>query len=54
MLTKMPEEIVLHAPFTPFGPAPGYEVNVSVIPALAAQAASTGVNTVWVAGTMGV
>eukprot|EP00035_Acanthoeca_spectabilis_P016206 m.327981 g.327981 ORF g.327981 m.327981 type:complete len:305 (+) comp16496_c0_seq30:303-1217(+) len=53
MLTKMPEEIVLHAPFTPFGPAPGYEVNVSVIPALAAQAASTGVNTVWVAGTMG-
>lgn len=45
-----PANTVLHAPFTPFDYS-GH-VNVKVIPALAKDAASQGVNFLWISGSM--
>lgn len=48
---KIPANVVLNAPFTPFNKEGA--LNLSVIPALAADAAASGVNVVWAAGGMG-
>jgi N-acetylneuraminate lyase len=48
---KIPANVVLNAPFTPFDST--LALNLSVIPALAADAAASGVNVVWAAGGMG-
>lgn len=48
---KIPLNVVLNAPFTPFTST--LSLNLSVIPALAADAVSSGVNVVWASGGMG-
>ena len=48
---KIPVNVVLNAPFTPF--RADYSLNVSVVPALAADAVASGVNVIWAAGGMG-
>jgi dihydrodipicolinate synthase/N-acetylneuraminate lyase len=45
--------VVLNAPFTPFRYDSGRSLNVDVVPQLAANAKSLGVNTVWIPGSMG-
>lgn len=54
-LSKMPAHMTLHAPFTPFKFDAQRSLNATTagIEALAKQAASFGVNTVWVPGGMG-
>lgn len=52
-LAKMPADLVLHAPYTPFRNDTNQSVDVSGIPALAKQAAAFGVTTIWVCGSMG-
>ena len=51
-LSKMPDHMTLHAPFTPFKYDAQRSLNATSegIEALARQAASLGVNTVWVPG----
>jgi N-acetylneuraminate lyase len=51
--TPLSPHLTLHAPFTPFAVDGSGGVNLSVIPALAADAAASGVNLVWVVGGMG-
>lgn len=54
-LSKMPDHMTLHAPFTPFKYDAQRSLNATTegIEALARQAASFGVNTVWVPGGLG-
>ena len=51
LLTVMPTNAVLHAPWTPFTSTGA--LNLSVVPALAADAAAGGCNVVWCSGGMG-
>lgn len=52
-LEAMPEEMVLHAPYTPFRADYSLNATKTMVDGLAAQAAAFGVTTVWVPGTMG-
>lgn len=49
----MPDQMVLAAPFTPFKADGSLNATADGVDALAAQAASFGVTTVWVPGSMG-
>eukprot|EP00946_MAST-07B_sp_MAST-7B-sp1_P003638 g3638.t1 len=55
LLRTLPDLVVLHAPYTPFGDEPSRPLNASqaTIDLLAAQARAFGVNTVWTPGSMG-
>ena len=55
LLQNVPELVTLHAPYTPFGDEPSKPLNASLgtVDLLAKQAASFGVNTVWVPGSLG-
>lgn len=52
-LAAMPENMVLHAPYTPFANNASRSLVTTGIPALAKRAAASGVTVVWVAGSMG-
>ena len=51
--TTVPDFVYLYAPYTPFLNNSNFSLNTAVIPELAQAAASLGINTVWVGGSMG-
>ncbi len=56
LLASLPRLVTLHAPYTPFGAAGTarpLNASAAAVDALAAQAAASGVNLVWVPGSMG-
>jgi len=49
---EKPDPMILHSAYTPFGPLPKQELNVTGIPKLAKRAKFLGVNTIFVSGSM--